>query len=141
MDPNANAANPQPVNPRSRDIAEAGPINPETGQPDHTVEVSALKLWFRDNFVGLLITAVIVALILIYLDPIDTLKVIIGLGLVSILAPAISAGSGGMMRLPSVGAGSWALGIALALIIGFIVGALPALRAMRLNIVDALAGR
>ncbi len=46
-----------------------------------------------------------------------------------------------MMHLPSVGAGSWALGIALALIIGFVVGALPALRAMRLNIVDALAGR
>jgi putative ABC transport system permease protein len=65
----------------------------------------------------------------------------IGLGLVSILAPAISAGSGGMMHLPSVGASSWGLGIALAVIIGFIVGALPALRAMRLNIVDALAGR
>jgi putative ABC transport system permease protein len=66
---------------------------------------------------------------------------VIGLGLVSILAPAISSGSGGMLHLPSVGAGSWALGIALALAIGFVVGALPAMRAMRLNIVDALAGR
>lgn len=66
---------------------------------------------------------------------------VIGLGLVSILAPAISAGSGGMMHLPSVGVGSWTLGIVLALAIGFVVGALPAMRAMRLNIVDALAGR
>ncbi|HET9189421.1 MAG TPA: ABC transporter permease, partial [Rudaea sp.] len=40
-----------------------------------------------------------------------------------------------------VGVGSWVLGIALALAIGFVVGALPAMRAMRLNIVDALAGR
>jgi putative ABC transport system permease protein len=33
------------------------------------------------------------------------------------------------------------LGLALMLLIGVIVGVLPALRAMRLNIVDALAGR
>jgi putative ABC transport system permease protein len=46
-----------------------------------------------------------------------------------------------MMHLPSVGASSWGLGMALALAIGFVVGTLPALRAMRLNIVDALAGR
>jgi putative ABC transport system permease protein len=46
-----------------------------------------------------------------------------------------------MISHTSVGAGSWALGIALAIAIGLVVGVLPAWRAMRLNIVDALAGR
>ena len=66
---------------------------------------------------------------------------VIGLGLVSILSPAITRGSGGVLNLPTVGAGSWALGVALMLAIGLVIGALPALRAMRLKIVDALAGR
>ena len=44
--------------------------------------MSALKAWFRENVVSLIITAVVVALVIIYLDPIDTLKVVIGLGLV-----------------------------------------------------------
>jgi regulator of sigma E protease len=88
LDPNANAANPDPVKPdpkpvtKSHDIAQPGPVDPSTGQPDHGAEVSALKQWFRDNRGGLIFTAIIVALIIIYLDPIDTLKVIIGLGLV-----------------------------------------------------------
>jgi putative ABC transport system permease protein len=66
---------------------------------------------------------------------------VIGLGLVSILSPAITRGSGGVLNLPSVGLSSWALGVALMLAIGLVIGALPALRAMRLKIVDALAGR
>jgi putative ABC transport system permease protein len=66
---------------------------------------------------------------------------VIGLALVSVLTPIVRAGSGGVLNLPNVGGGSWTLGIALALVIGLIIGALPALRAMRLNIVDALAGR
>ncbi len=66
---------------------------------------------------------------------------VLGLALASVVIPVVSAGSGGMLNLPSVGAGSWALGVALMLLIGLLVGALPALRAMRLNIVDALAGR
>ncbi len=66
---------------------------------------------------------------------------VIGLGLVSVLSPIVSAASGGVMQLPHVGAGSWVLGVALAVAIGIVIGALPALRAMRLNIVDALAGR
>ncbi|HVL15533.1 MAG TPA: site-2 protease family protein, partial [Gemmata sp.] len=84
MDPNANAGSPDPVNPahRPHDIAEAGPINPATGQPDHSAEVSALKSWLRENLVSLAITAVAVVLIVLYTDPIDTLKVIVGLGLV-----------------------------------------------------------
>jgi putative ABC transport system permease protein len=65
----------------------------------------------------------------------------IGLGLAALLGPIASAGSGGMLNLPPVGAGSWMTGIGLMVGIGLLVGALPAMRAMRLNIVDALAGR
>jgi putative ABC transport system permease protein len=64
-----------------------------------------------------------------------------GLGIASLLIPVVSAGSGGMLNLPRVGADSWVLGVALMTLIGFLVGSLPAWRAMRLNIVDALAGR
>ena len=66
---------------------------------------------------------------------------VIGVGLAAVLAPAVSKGSGGMLNLPAVGAGSWAVGIGLMVVIGLVVGVLPAWRAMRLNIVDALAGR
>ena len=66
---------------------------------------------------------------------------LIGLGLAALLMPIVSAGSGGMIQLPTVLPQTWLLGLALMLVIGAIVGALPALRAMRLNIVDALAGR
>jgi putative ABC transport system permease protein len=66
---------------------------------------------------------------------------VIGLSLVSLLAPILTSQSGGMITHASVGAGSWAMGIGLAVAIGIVIGLLPALRAMRLNIVDALAGR
>ncbi|SEL46279.1 putative ABC transport system permease protein [Roseateles sp. YR242] len=63
---------------------------------------------------------------------------VIGLGLASIVGPAVSAGSGGTLRLPAAGLASWATGVGLMLVFGAIVGALPAWNAMRLNIVDAL---
>ncbi len=66
---------------------------------------------------------------------------VIGIGLAEPLIPLISHGSNGMLSLPPVGAGSWALGVSLMLAIGVLVGALPAWSAMRLNIVDALARR
>jgi putative ABC transport system permease protein len=66
---------------------------------------------------------------------------VLGLALASAVIPAIAAGSGGMLNLPLVGAGSWASGLALMLAIGALVGALPALSAMRLDIVAALARR
>jgi putative ABC transport system permease protein len=66
---------------------------------------------------------------------------VLGLGLAAVLGPGVSAGSGGVIDMPPVGAASWLLGLALMVAIGLLVGALPALRAMRLNIVDALAGR
>jgi putative ABC transport system permease protein len=66
---------------------------------------------------------------------------LIGLGIASLIIPLVSAGSGGMLNLPTVGASSWILGVALMAVIGLLVGSLPAWSAMRLNIVDALAGR
>ena len=53
--------------------------------------------------------------------------------------PLISAASSGQLDLV-MPAQSWLLGLCLMLLIGFIVGLPPALRAMRLRIVDALAG-
>lgn len=65
----------------------------------------------------------------------------IGLGLASVVGPAVGAASNGALNLPAAGAASWAVGVALMLLFGLLVGALPALDAMRLNITDALAGR
>jgi putative ABC transport system permease protein len=65
----------------------------------------------------------------------------LGLAIAAALMPVVSSASGGMLQLPSVLPQTWAIGIALMIAIGVLVGLLPALRAMRLNIVDALAGR
>lgn len=65
----------------------------------------------------------------------------VGLGLASVIGPVVSAGSGGTLNLPAAGLVSWLIGIGLALLFGLAVGALPAMRAMRVNITDALAGR
>jgi regulator of sigma E protease len=70
-------------NPDRNDIAEPGPINPSTGQPDHQAEVSAVKTWLRQNAFSLLFMAVVIGLVLwTRLDPIDMLKVAIGLGFI-----------------------------------------------------------
>jgi putative ABC transport system permease protein len=66
---------------------------------------------------------------------------LLGLALAALLMPAVSAASGGTIQLPTVLPQTWAIGLALMLAIGIVVGLLPALRAMRLKIVDALAGR
>ena len=42
---------------------------------------------------------------------------------------------------PHVPAQTWIVGLVLIVVIGLVVGVLPALRAKRLKIVDALAGR
>jgi len=65
----------------------------------------------------------------------------IGLGIAAVLMPGISAASQGVVTLSTVPAATWLLGLGLMIAIGVAVGLLPALRAMRLNIVDALAGR
>src|SRR5262249_5616831 len=54
----------------------------ETVIADHAAEVSDLTSWLRQNAVSLIITAAAIAAVCIWLDPIDTLKVVIGLGLV-----------------------------------------------------------
>ncbi|MFS8138322.1 MAG: ABC transporter permease, partial [Thermomonas sp.] len=65
----------------------------------------------------------------------------IGLGIAALLVPAVTAASGGMIQLPGMLTQTWLTGLALMVVIGVIVGLLPAVRGMRLNIVDALAGR
>lgn len=66
---------------------------------------------------------------------------VIGLAIAALIMPGVSAASGGMIQLPTVLPQTWAMGVGLMLLIGIAVGLLPALRAMRLKIVDALAGR
>ena len=66
---------------------------------------------------------------------------LLGLGLAAVMMPGVSKASGGVIQLPTVLPQTWLTGFALMVVIGVIVGLLPALRAMRLNIVDALAGR
>ena len=66
---------------------------------------------------------------------------VLGMGLASVMIPVVSGASNGMIALPSIPAQTWALGLSPMVAIGLIVGALPATRAMRLKIVDALAGR
>ncbi|MGV8943509.1 ABC transporter permease [Thermomonas sp.] len=65
----------------------------------------------------------------------------IGLGIAALLVPIVTAASGGMLPLPGIQPQTWLLGLLLTVAIGVIVGLLPAIRGMRLNIVDALAGR
>lgn len=101
---------------------------------ERTTELAVLKtIGFSSPSVLMIVLAESVLLLL--------LGGVIGLGLVSVILPAMSSRSGGMISHADVGVGSWTLGIALAVVIGVVIGALPAMRAMRLNIVDALAGR
>jgi regulator of sigma E protease len=79
---NVNGAPARPDDPRPDDIARPGPTDPATGQPDRGAEVTELKSWFRENLFSLAITAVVVTLVCVYLDPIDTLKVVVGLGFI-----------------------------------------------------------
>ncbi|WP_457422501.1 ABC transporter permease [Roseateles sp. P5_E7] len=101
---------------------------------ERTGEIAVLKtLGFSGESVLSMVLAESVLLLL--------LGGVIGLGLASVIGPAASAGSGGALNLPAAGLSSWAIGVGLALLFGLVVGALPALRAMRINITDALAGR
>ena len=63
-----------------------------------------------------------------------------GLGLATVLGGMVEKATGGQFQLP-VDAFVWSIGIAAILIMSLAVGLLPALRAQRLKIVDALAGR
>ena len=56
-------------------------------------------------------------------------------------ATVVGSMSQGAIMLPALGWQGWLTALGLMLAVGLLVGALPARRAMRLNIVDALAGR
>lgn len=66
---------------------------------------------------------------------------LLGLAIAAAIVPAVSAASGGLVQLPGLLGQTWGMGLALMVGIGLLVGLLPAIRGMRLNIVDALAGR
>ncbi|MEO8809268.1 MAG: FtsX-like permease family protein [Rhodanobacter sp.] len=101
---------------------------------ERTSELAVLKtIGFSHRSVQTMVLAESVLLLL--------LGGVIGLALVSAIVPQIGANSGGMIPVHGVSLSTWMLGIALMLVIGVIVGWIPAWRAMRLNIVDALSGR
>ncbi|TDB35399.1 ABC transporter permease [Stenotrophomonas sp. TEPEL] len=96
-------------------------------------ELATLKtLGFKDSTV---LTLVMVESVLLI-----GLGGLIGMGLAALILPAISPKSMGMLP-PHVPTSTWLVGIVLIVVIGIVVGLLPALRAKRLKIVDALAGR
>ncbi|MGE8232130.1 MAG: ABC transporter permease [Stenotrophomonas sp.] len=64
----------------------------------------------------------------------------IGLGLAALALPVMAPQTMGLLP-PHVPAQTWIVGLVLIVVIGLVVGVLPALRAKRLKIVDALAGR
>ena len=59
----------------------------------------------------------------------------------ALVVSALQASLGSSIPMSAVGSSIWLRGLALMVAIGLLVGALPALRGMRLRIVDALAGR
>ena len=97
-------------------------------------ELAVLKtLGFKDGTVlGLVMTESVLLIVL---------GGLIGLGLSAVIMPGVAAASGGVIQLPNVPAQTWGVGLVLMVLIGLVVGLLPALRAKRLKIVDALAGR
>jgi len=97
-------------------------------------ELAILKtIGFRDGTVLMLVMTESVLLIV--------LGGLIGLGLAAVIMPGVAAASGGVIQLPNVPGQTWVVGLILMIVIGIVVGLLPALRAQRLKIVDALAGR
>ncbi|WP_046657986.1 ABC transporter permease [Lysobacter capsici] len=101
---------------------------------ERTSELAVLKtIGFPDRSVLMLVLAESVLLLL--------LGGVIGVALADGLGPIVNAGSNGAINVPRIGWHSWSVALMLMVGIGLLVGLLPAIRAMRLNIVDALAGR
>ncbi|HYX73474.1 MAG TPA: FtsX-like permease family protein, partial [Steroidobacteraceae bacterium] len=96
-------------------------------------ELAVLKtLGFSDGSVLGFVLAEAFALVL--------LGGLIGLTLASIAGAMVEKGTGGQFQLALDGS-VWLLGVAAIVLMSLAVGLLPALRARRLRIVDALAGR
>ena len=101
---------------------------------ERTSELAILKtIGFSSVSVLLMVLAESVLLVLI--------GGLAGVALSTVVGSGASAASGGMINIPALGLDGWMTAIGLMVAIGLLVGALPAIRAMRLNIVDALAGR
>jgi putative ABC transport system permease protein len=66
---------------------------------------------------------------------------VIGMLLAMVVVGGLKATLGQTLPMADVGGSIWGVAIVLMVIIGLIVGALPALHGMRLKIIDALAGR
>jgi putative ABC transport system permease protein len=96
-------------------------------------ELAVLKtLGFSDGSVLGFVLAEAVALCLI--------GGLVGLGLATLLGGMVEKATGGQFLLP-VDTFVWAVGVATIIVMSMAVGLLPALRAQRLKIVDALAAR
>ncbi len=96
-------------------------------------ELATLKtLGFKD---GTMLTLVLVESVLLV-----GLGGLLGLGLARVLLPVLASKAQGLLP-PTIPLQTWAIGLVLIVLIGLVVGVLPALRAKRLKIVDALAGR
>ncbi|MCC4593006.1 ABC transporter permease [Xanthomonas campestris pv. cannae] len=97
-------------------------------------ELATLKtLGFQDRTVLALVIVESVLLIV--------LGGLLGMALAAAAIPVLASASRGALPVHAVPAQTWLIGAALMLVIGVVVGLLPALRAQRLKIVDALAGR
>ena len=96
-------------------------------------ELAVLKtLGFRD--------ALVLGLVLVESVLLVGLGGVLGLGLARLLLPVLASRAQGLLP-PTIPLQTWLTGLVLILAIGLVVGVLPALRAKRLKIVDALAGR
>ncbi len=65
----------------------------------------------------------------------------IGIALSGVVVDVARASLGDSLPLQPLGVSIWLRAVALMIVIGLVVGALPAMRGMRLRIVDALSGR
>lgn len=79
----------------------------------------------------------VLALVLVEAFMLCLFAALLGLGIATLLFPALKVILGNMPMPPSV----IAMGVGIALVLALISGLPPAVRAQRLNIVDALAGR
>jgi len=98
-------------------------------------ELAVLKtIGFSNKSVLLLVLAEAMLLV--------ALGAVIGLALAPMAMKLATVLSGGFIQLPTnLPKETWITGLVLMLAFGLLAGVLPALRAMRLNIVDALSGR
>lgn len=97
-------------------------------------EIAVLKtIGFSNNSVLGLVLSEAIALLVV--------GCAIGLTVAGTVVSLVRLKLGTAIPMEPVGSESWLRGLGLAVLIGLIVGALPALRGMRLRIVDALSGR